>query len=312
MIMRRVFIVLVALLAVATASALPQPRTVEYAVKDGEHLMLDHYVAEGVEGLRPCVIFLFGGAFHHGDRAHKDYLDYFDALTRAGYDVVSIDYRLGLKDASSDGGMVEMIKLLMRAINYAAEDLFSATRFLLDHAAEWNIDTTRIVATGSSAGAIACLQAENYICNGDKRAELLNGYNYAGVISYAGAVFSTSGRPKWQSEPCPMLLFHGTSDSNVPYKKASTLGVGLYGSLVIYKQMKRMGAPCHLYAARYRSHIMAEEPMTRNMHEILYFLETSVKGGDRLQTLEQVEDLAIEKQRERFRVKDYLASNYGV
>ena len=69
-----------------------------YAEKSGEKLYLDHYAAPR-EGLRPCVMFLFGGAFARGDRAHEDYAPYFDMLTSAGYDVVSIDYRLGMKDA---------------------------------------------------------------------------------------------------------------------------------------------------------------------------------------------------------------------
>lgn len=309
---------LVAMLLVATVSAQPQPRsaqpkpqTIQYGEKGGEPLMLDHYKAEGVEGLRPCVMFVFGGAFHHGSRAHKDYLPHFEALNRAGYDVVSIDYRLGLKDATSEGGMVAMIKLLMQAINFAAEDLLTATRFVLDHAAEWGIDTSKIVATGSSAGAIACLQAENYICNGDELAQQLDGFNYAGVVSYAGAVFSTSGRPKWAAEPCPMLLFHGTSDSNVPYRKASALGVGLYGSELIYKQMKRRKAPCTFYSAAWRSHVMAEEPMHLNMHEVLEFLESCTRGERHLKRVDIV-DLKREKQPTRFRVKDYLSSNYGV
>ena len=310
--MRRFLVtILVAVAFVATVSAQPKPDTVQYAEKDGQTLMLDHYKALGVEGLRPCVIFVFGGAFHSGDRARDYYLPYFDKLTQAGYDVVSIDYRLGLKNASSEGdGMVAMIKLLVQAINFAAEDLFSATRYVLDHAAEWNIDTTKIFASGSSAGAIACLQAENYICNGNERAKALDGFNYAGVISFAGAVFSASGAPNWKSEPCPMLLFHGNSDSNVPYNKASAMGVGLYGSELIYKQMARRNAPCTLYSYAWRAHEMAIEPMSSNIHEVLDFIERCVRSERNLKRVDVV-DLELKKKPTRFKVKDYLSSNYG-
>lgn len=310
--MRRYLAIILGVVSfVVTVSAQPKPETVQYGEKDGQKLMLDHYKAVDVEGLRPCVMFVFGGAFHSGDRARDYYLPYFDKLTQAGYDVVSIDYRLGLKNASSEGdGMVAMIKLLVQAINFAAEDLYSATRYVLDHAAEWNIDATKIIASGSSAGAIACLQAENYICNGNERAKILDGFNYAGVISFAGAVFSASGAPSWKSEPCPMLLFHGNSDSNVPYNKASAMGVGLYGSELIYKQMARRNAPCTLYSYAWRAHEIAIDPMSLNIHEVLDFIERCVRGERNLKRVDVI-DLKLEKKPTRFKVKDYLSSNYG-
>ena len=50
-----------------------------------------------VEGKRPCMMFVFGGGFVGGQRDNELYTTYFDFLTSNGYDVVSIDYRLGLK-----------------------------------------------------------------------------------------------------------------------------------------------------------------------------------------------------------------------
>lgn len=286
--------------------------TLQYAEKNGEKLLLDHYPAVGVEGLRPCVIFAFGGGFVRGDRAHKDYASYFESLTAAGYDVVSIDYRLGLKNPPSDIGLRDVIALMKRSVDYAAEDLMSATRFVLDHAAEWSIDPAKIVVSGSSAGAIATLQAENYICNGDRRAkEILGDYNFAGVVSMAGAVFSVGGRPKWNGETCPIMMFHGSSDRNVPYNKASIFGIGFYGSKLVAKQLRRRGGAYWFHSAKYRSHIIAEEPMTRNIGEIIDFIEKCVKGGEHLQVVTEVTDCNIEKQPTRFSVKEYLSANYS-
>ena len=68
-----------------------------YAVKGADSLYLDHYIAP-VEGKRPCMMFVFGGGFVGGQRDNKLYAQYFEFLTKQGFDVVSIDYRLGLRN----------------------------------------------------------------------------------------------------------------------------------------------------------------------------------------------------------------------
>lgn len=302
--------ILACCIAVSVTAA--ECRTLQYAEKGGEKLYLDHYPAVGVEGTRPCVIFAFGGGFVRGSRNEKYYEAYFDALTQAGYDVVSIDYRLGLKNPPKDLGIRGLISLMQQSVDYAAEDLMSATRFVLDNATAWNIDPTKIVVSGSSAGAIATLQAENYICNRKPIAtEILGNYNFAGVVAFAGAVFSIGGRPTWKGATCPVMMFHGTSDSNVPYNKASIFGIGFYGSKLIAKQLKRKGGAYWFHSAKYRSHIIAGEPMVLNTREIIDFIEKCVKGGQHLQVTTEVEDKAYGKQPARFSVKEYLSSNYA-
>ena len=309
--MKRIALVIL-ILIVTTGVTAAERHTILYAEKGGEQLYLDHYPAINTEGARPCVIFAFGGGFVRGDRAHKDYASYFQSLIEAGYDVVSIDYRLGLKNPPKGIGVRDMISLMKRSVDYAAEDLMSATRFVLDHAAEWNIDPTKIVVSGSSAGAIATLQAENYICNGDERAtKILGDYNFAGVVAMAGAVFSTGGRPKWEGTTCPVMMFHGSSDCNVPYKKASIFGIGFYGSKLIAKQLKRKGGAYWFHSAKYRSHIIAEEPMTRNISNIIDFIEKCVVKGEHLQVDTEVANHAFGKQPTHFSVKEYLTANYS-
>lgn len=299
------------LLSSATAVAQPKPSTYQFADIEGKKLYLDHYAASNVEGMRPCVIFAFGGGFVRGDRAHKDYLPYFEWLTSLGIDVVSIDYRLVLKEAKSDSGIRELVTLMYRAVNSAVEDMFAATRFVLDHSVEWNIDTTKIIACGSSAGAITALQAANYISNNDKRAAIVEGFDYAGVISFAGAIFSVSGKPKWGKKPAPIMMFHGNSDSNVPYRKASMFGVGFYGSELITDQLQKLGASYYFYSAKYRTHEMAEVPMYKNRNEIRSFIEHYVLGKSPMQTVVYVDNTAVEKRPTRFKVKEYLSSNYS-
>ena len=56
--------------------------TFDYAVKEGDTLRMDRYTlpAWDKESRRPCLIFLFGGAFTHGTRNAGQYRPFFDYL----------------------------------------------------------------------------------------------------------------------------------------------------------------------------------------------------------------------------------------
>ena len=114
--MKRLF-TLIATIAVALSAA--AQTTVFYADREGEELYFDHYPAVGVEGSRPCVIFAFGGAFARGTKADAGYLPYFKALTEAGYDVVSIDYRKQLAKGINTSGLKGAIITMKNAGEYA-------------------------------------------------------------------------------------------------------------------------------------------------------------------------------------------------
>ena len=305
--MKRFLMFIVTVAVVCSAAA----ETTLFAEREGEKLYFDHYPAVGVEGKAPCVIFAFGGAFARGTRADKGYLPYFKALTEAGYNVVSIDYRKVLAKGLPSGGLKSAVVTMKRAIEYAAEDMLTATKVVIENADRLGIDTSKIVACGSSAGAITALQAENMICNGDARAEQLGEFNYAGVISFAGAIFSVSGAPKWEQTPCPIMLFHGNADSNVPYDKASAMGVGFFGSNFICKQLKKMDVPYWFYTAQYRDHAIAGDPMYINLHEIFSFMERVVVKGEKLQVTQCESNKKFPKVKTRFGVKEYLGSNYS-
>ncbi len=296
-----------------TLSAQTKPTT--YCFVEGEEpLYLDHYRAEG-EGLHPCVLFAFGGGFSHGNRADERYMNYFKLLLSKGFDVVSIDYRLGMSytlDSDKEVGALEGARVMYRAVNYAAEDVLRATHFIHTNAAKMGIDISRIVASGSSAGAIAVLQAENYIVNRSRYAKILSAdYNYAGVIAFAGAIYSMLGKPKWRNTPCPIMLFHGNADRNVPYRKATILGIGFYGSDYIADQLHKKRATYYFHSAHYRDHILALSPMNDNHEEIVNFLERCVLGGEKMQYTKEYVAEGIEPCQTKFTVQEYLNSNYS-
>lgn len=286
--------------------------TFHYATKQSEELYLDRYTTNTKSTeLRPCMIFAFGGGFVQGVRDHEYYSEYFRRLAKAGIVVVSIDYRLGLKTLPKEGGVVAMIGAFDNAVNIAVEDLYSATNYVLSNAEEWGVDRDKIMISGSSAGAITAIQAEWMRCNGAERAQVLpKEFRYAAVVSCAGAIFSLKGKPKFKSAPAPMLLFHGTSDSNVPYNYASMFGVGFFGSEYIARQLDKLDSPYWFYSVEYADHRIAGTPLWDKCDLILQFIRDYVISGESLRIRTDVSTINSEKRPTRFKVKDYLKANY--
>lgn len=286
-------------------------KTYLYAEKEGRKLYLDHYKAEGVKDMRPCVIFVHGGSFARGTRDANMYISYFKWLCSKGYDVVSLSYRLGMSpDYDNYGwkkGAIGTAKRYKKAIQWAAEDLMSATAFVLDSASNWKIAEDKIVACGSSAGAITCLQVENILCNGKSGCEIIpKDFNYKSIVSFAGAIFSMSGHPKWKKLPCPIMFFHGNADDSVPYHKAAILWIGLWGSDYIVNQLDKKKSPYWFHSAIYRDHSMATEPMDKDRDEIKKFLDETVEKSGKPHYRKDVHDPAYPECNTKFSTSVYL------
>ena len=210
-----------------------------------------------------------------------------------------------------DGGE-EYHYIFRRLINIAVEDLFSATLYVIDNAERWQIDTDNIVTSGSSAGAITVLQAEQNICNRTARAAVLPaGFNYAGVISFAGAIFSTNGNPEWNNQPAPIMMFHGSADRQVPYEKATMLRVGFYGSKFLSDEFTKQGWPHWFYSINYDSHNVAGTPMFDNLNEIATFLKEFALARRSLTIKTDETDGELPKCKTKFKIMDYIEANYG-
>lgn len=289
-------------------------RSVHYATHDNQELIMDIYTMPMAEDAEPraAMIFAFGGGFVGGQRDHEYYDVYFDRLAREGIVVVSIDYRLGLRNLKRDMGIAEMIAAMQRAVDIATEDMYAATNYLIAHCEELGVDTTKIMLSGSSAGAIAAVQAEWQRCNRAPIADVLpDDFRYAGVVACAGAIFSTKGKPKFIERPAPMLLFHGTSDSNVPYNKASIMGIGFYGSKYIAKQLDRVDGAYMFCSAAYVDHSLAVTPLISGCDIIMQFIRDYVYDGHKLRTSVVVESINGDKRPTRFGPMDYLKTNYA-
>jgi acetyl esterase/lipase len=224
--MKRISILVMALFSALISLKAEEPvitpdGTYMFERRDTCDLFLDVYnPAKGSQTMlmdkeKPTIIFMFGGGFIAGERNNKSYSKWFNEMKNDGYRIVSIDYRLGLKGSKKVG--IAQVNVLDKAIHMAVEDLFSATNFMIENAESLGINPENIVISGSSAGAITVMQAEYEVCNKTSWAEVLpEGFNYTGVMSFAGAILSREGKVDYRNRPCPTLMLHGTADGLVP------------------------------------------------------------------------------------------------
>ena len=269
----------------ASKTRISPDATYLFAERDTCELYLDIYnPTEGSETSidgkeKPTIIFMFGGGFIRGTRDDESYSNWFTMMTRNGYRIVSIDYRLGLKGSSKVG--IAQVNVLDKAIHMAVEDLFSATAFLIDNAETLKIDPSNIVISGSSAGAITVMQAEYELCNDTAWAEVLpEDFNYAGVMSFSGAILSRKGKVKYEEEPCPTMMLHGTADALVPYKQIAFFNLGFFGGGKLVERFEKFGYNYNMYHfIDYGHEIAASMETTLDLQ--LKFLENNVMQGDR-------------------------------
>ena len=251
--------------------------TYTYAIRDTSTLKLDVYTKPGFGSMskRPCVIFIFGGAFIGGHRNDSIYNNYFNFLVEHNFVVASITYRLGLKGVKKIS--VLHTSPLKNAINMAVEDVYDATNWVIAKADSINIDTSRIILSGSSAGAITVLESD-FLKNNNKGIanKLPVGFKYAGVISFSGAVLSYDGKLKYATAPAPTLLFHGTEDKIVPYDKVRLFNKGFYGSSYIAKTFKKKGYYYSIVRDVGMGHEVSVLPMYRQLSLVLDFLDNYV------------------------------------
>lgn len=223
---------------------------------------------------KPTVIFMFGGGFIGGARDDADYHKWFRQMTENGYRVISIDYRLGLKGSNKVG--VAQVNVLDKAIHMAVEDLFSATNFILDNADQFGVRPDNIVISGSSAGAITVMQAEYEIANNTAWASVLPaGFNYAGVMSFSGAILSREGKVDFKNEPCPTFMLHGTSDKLVPYNQIKLFNLGFFGGGKLVDRFKKYGLNYNMFHFVDYGHEIAGS-MGTTLDLQIKFLETNV------------------------------------
>ncbi len=261
-----------------------------FAERDTQAIYLDIYRPKLERDNGSTVIFVFGGGFVMGSRNHDYNKEFYALLVERGYKVVAIDYRLGLKGQKNISPLNP--KPAFKAVDMATEDLLAATRYIIDNHTKLGIDTSRIFASGSSAGAITVLQADYEMSNYTTVAQILpETFRYRGVISFAGAVFSQKGKPKYARGAAPTLMFHGTKDKLVVYKKIQIFNIGMFGTDALVKIFNKNESP--YIAIRYKGsgHEVANFPMRYDITTVDDFIGWAAKGN----YFNQIDELVIDK-----------------
>jgi len=205
---------------------------------------LDIYVpAADTLTYRPLVIFQFGGGYLVGDKLNPPADEYCSYWAERGYICVSINYRLGFNTLIKESAEREVYR--------AIQDLQSSLRFLVENQNLYGIDTSNIIISGNSAGAIssihnafmdqgqapASIQGFGFGLDSDNLGGLYSsGNNYSGnveikthgLIANWGGILDTNFIGDTPDDNIPTILFHGDQDSIVHYNYGNPFGYPLF------------------------------------------------------------------------------------
>lgn len=121
-----------------------KPTLANVAYGTHERQVLDFWKAESLRPT-PLVFHIHGGGWVAGDKALVAAVDKY---LRAGISVVAINYRYSTQ---------AMLAGVKPPVQWPLSDAARALQFVRSKAGEWNLDKTRIGATGESAGACSSL-----------------------------------------------------------------------------------------------------------------------------------------------------------
>ncbi len=184
----------------AVPKAAPKPpatKPTEADVAYGKHAkqMIDFYKADSTEPT-PLVLNIHGGGWANGSKktvTPEDYLKH-------GISVVSVEYRF-IAEATQDG--------VEPPVKAPLHDAARALQFVRSKAKEWNIDKTRIAATGGSAGACTSLWLAFHDDLADAKSDDPIAHESTRLLCAAVNVPQTSLDPKQMKQWTPNSKYGG-------------------------------------------------------------------------------------------------------
>ncbi len=193
---------------------------------------------------RPLIIWLHGG-FAQGSRKEDKIIYFSKNLAKKGYLNASIDYRGHVFEGTSSNPR-------FGAIYRGVQDTRAAISYFKEHAADYNIDTSRIVVGGMSSGSYVSMQCA-YLDQWEVPDTLIDttgigpldlggsnfSANYEVAINCWGALLDSN----WiQAGDKPVMAVVGLQDASVPPENDSTS----YGSFPICRTAARLGIKSQL------------------------------------------------------------------
>ena len=205
-------------------------KIISYSKQQEIELKMDFYPSQEA-GKRPCILVVHGGSWKSGDNKQLPELN--SVLAHEGYHVAAIDYRLAPKYQSP----------------YPVEDVKAAINYLKQHADELNIDSSKLVLLGRSAGAQIALLAAYTLKDSSIKgvidfygpADMVWGYSVPAnplvmdsrrvMEDYLGGKYVSVPKNYFASSPIefvsrsspPTLIIHGENDVLVAYEHSIRL-----------------------------------------------------------------------------------------
>jgi len=192
---------------------------------------------------------------------------------------VSTDYRLA-GTTQQDTTNKYQVHSLYDIVQIACVDVADAANFVLG-LVDKQPDDSCFVIGGGSAGAITALTLEYDLCNeAEYTKRLPDGFNFAGIISHAGAIDAKSDTIlTWKHAPCPTLFFHGSNDLVVPFDRAEVYGDTFVGTQSLVREWQKQQVSYWAFIVPSADHIMAMSPLTENNAETDKFINQIVRQG---------------------------------
>ena len=287
---KRIVLFILYLVAVFNLSAQTKS-TYTYAIKGIDTLKFDVYTPENIRNTDrlPALIWMHGGGFSMGARDLKDEIQLMEFAARHGYIGISISYRLLRKGTKSGFGCDCPKSDKLETFKQAVIDYMDAATYVVECADQFNIDTTKIIAGGSSAGAESILNAvfmrEFFI----EEPKLYDHVNFAGVFACAGAVVDSKFISK--ENAIPSVLYHGTKDQSVPFGNAPHHYCDkddpgyliLNGSKIIVDKLDELEISYYFHVVKGGTHENSDIPLD-DLENVLDFFETTVINDNFIQT----------------------------
>jgi acetyl esterase/lipase len=272
-------------------------QTQTYFTDGKDKLDLDLYLPEIQDPTKklPVVLYVHGGGFSGGSRIDPLISKMAVEMNTAGYAFVSMSYRLLMKGKSFGCDQPAHQKIMV--FQQSMIDVRRATAYLLNKQLDFNLDMSKVILAGSSAGAEAILHTAYWsAANLPSEALILPAdFKYAGIISMAGALIDPTMITA--ENALPSIFFHGTCDALVPFDTRShrLCSPGQSGYLLLHgagelkTRYTQLNKPIHLITYMNGGHEYASLPMENEMERMLDFIKKDVLAKEKRQIYVQIQ-----------------------
>jgi len=192
-------------------------------------LLLDLYLPIDRSEPLPVFVYMHGGRWENGS---KDWLprqiSTMNWFASRGYAAIAFNYRLRGDKPVRSASLEDFERMLsdqladhkelpelVPFITVATEDLMSLLRWVNLNATDYNLDTSKVVVSGGSAGAITTLLA-TYSPVDPMPAGLPAP---SALVSFSGGLFGVEDAMR-ETAVTPALFVHGTADQRVDFQES--------------------------------------------------------------------------------------------